>query len=178
MRYDKVQLRGKLWLHRVADKDDHRHRTGTDEGRMIYSESDESIYYGKTDDWEKVVSSQDVISTGTKFLMSRFPIPDSWNILTSNDDITVLVTDTSGEVGDTGGTWAIDSMTGSTGAHDHSGLTGKVASYTAHLGSSEISGTVQTHLHKHSIQSDGLHAHTFDGTWRPAHIKMCEVAYE
>jgi len=177
MRYDKVQMQGKLWLHRVADVDTTRHRTGTDEGRLIYSRSDEKLYYGQNADWKKIVDAQDVITTGTKMLMTRFPIPDSWNIVEDNDDVTIIITNVSATVGDTGGTWIIDSMTGETGSHDHDGETGPPVNDFAWLGKSDFSGAVPADHHTHNIQSDGLHSHAFDGSWRPEHSKTIEVEY-
>ena len=178
MRYDKVKMQGKIWLQRVADKDTTKHKSVVDEGRLIYSLADEKIYYGGSTDWIKIVDSQDIISSGTRMLISNMPLPLSWNIVNENDDVAVLITDTGTEVGDAGGSWIITSLVGTAGVHDHGGSTGQATNQIARVGDSDKSGDVQLYTHRHNIQADGIHTHTFYGTWRPKYVELCEAQYE
>ena len=175
MRFDKVEVIGNIWLHRVADKDTERHRTGKDEGRFIYAQAQQNVYYGTSSDWQIIATKYSVLDSGTRMLMGKFPLPTGWNIVITNDGKAVLISNAGSEVGDPGGSWTITGLD-SQGSHNHT---------TGFGYPREVRGTdnldnvyLANYSHRHSIAVDGLHSHTFDGTWRPAYVKFCEAEYE
>lgn len=175
MRFDKIEVIGKLWLHIVADKDTERHRSGTDEGRFIYAQAQEKVYFGNASDWVLLTTAHDVLAANSKLLMGSFPLPTGWNIKTDNDDFAIMVTPSGGEVGDTEGSWIITGLD-QQGSHDDHTLGGPTE--TVLLGSSRLWTQVGLFDHTHTLIVDGVHSHTFDGTWRPAYVKFCEAEYE
>jgi len=175
MRFDKVEVIGNIWLHRVADKDIERHRTGIDEGRFIYAQAQQKIYYGTSSDWQVISTRYDVIDSGTRMLMGKFPLPEGWNIVTENNDRLVLISNAGSEVGGTAGSWTITGLD-QQGSHNHTTGFGYPRE---RLGSDNLDNQYTAlYQHRHSIAVDGLHSHTFDGTWRPSYVKFCEAEYE
>lgn len=175
MRFDKIEVIGKLWLQSVSDKDTEKHRGPKDEGRLIYAQSQRKIYFGDDSDWQLFTTAYDVIDKTSKMLLGSFPLPDGWNIQTDKNDVVVHVTPTSGSVGDTEGTWVITG-TDEQGSHNDHILS--VPTLNNLLGGSEIYTSVGRYDHSHTIIVDGLHDHTFDGTWRPAYVNFCEAEYQ
>ncbi len=175
MRFDKIEVIGKLWLHIVADKDTEKHRGPKDEGRLIYAQSQERVYFGNDSDWVLFTTAYDVFAANSKLLMGSFPLPTGWNIKTDNDDFSIMVTPTSGAAGTTDGSWIITGID-EQGSHNDHTLSG--ATTTVLLGASDVYTTVGLFNHSHTLIVDGLHDHTFDGTWRPAYVKFCEAEYQ
>jgi hypothetical protein len=175
MRFDALNSQGKFWLQRVADKDTENHNAG-DEGRLIYSRDDEKVYLGTDTEWLLLTGLHDVMAVGTQMLFGYWPLPDNWNLLTDNNDTAVMITSAGASVGTNAGTWTISGLD-SQGAHDHGGATGGPNKGLL-LGGSEPYDQCAGPSHTHSIQVDGLHTHTFDGTWRPAYVKLAEGEYQ
>jgi len=170
MRFDKVQMQGKFWIERSISTA--RHKDIVDEGRVMYASDTECLYFGTDSDWVKVAGQYDVFTPLTTMLFGKYPLPPGWNI-NVKEDIIVHMTITSSEVGNISGNWVI---TGADvqGTHRHGGVTGPATDYVV-CGSNHNKGRVlPLASHTHSIQQDGLHTHTFDGTWRPQYIKLVE----
>lgn len=175
MRFDKTEIIGNIWLHRVADKDTERHRSITDEGRLIYAESQQKVYFGDDTDWQLLTSKYDVLTSGTKMLMGDWPLPTGWNIVSTNGDKAIILTNSGAEVGSTGGSWTISGID-QQGSHNSHSI-GK-PTVTNYLGSSELYTTVGWYNHVHTLVVDGLHDHSFDGTWRPKYVKFVQAEYQ
>lgn len=179
MRFDKIKIKGKIWVQTVADGSTERHRGSIDEGRLIYSTADEKLYFGTDTEWLEFASRYDVFTAGTKLLMGYNPLPDNWAINSSSsiNDRIVLLTNDASEIGDlTSDSWTITGMQSSE-SHDHGGSTNISSSYYS-IGNSDFKGDyIPLYNHVHTITADGIHTHTFDGTWRPAHIKLVEAEY-
>jgi hypothetical protein len=126
-------------------------------------------------DWLLVTTPYDIMSSGTEILMGTYPFPTGWTISSSYDDRMVMLTNTTGEIGNTGGSWTITGID-SQGAHNHGGSTG-TPSATVRVGGSDIYTRGGSQTHSHSIETQGLHQHTFDGNWRPAYVKFAVAQY-
>lgn len=56
MKFHKIDLRGKFWVHRVTDITLHPHSgDSTDEGRLVYDESQGELYIGGPTSWKKLI---------------------------------------------------------------------------------------------------------------------------
>lgn len=176
MKFHKIDVRGKFWLPRETSLSSVTHQGHVDEGRLFYAIAEDAIYYGDQDEWQLIARQEDVFEDETKVIMGYYPLPDYWNIDTGFNDIVPIISDTESQAGDTGGFWAIAGMS-TDGSHDHGGLTGGPTQDRV-LGASEIYTTVARNNHRHSLQVDGLHSHTFDGTWRPRYKKYFMVRYD
>ena len=173
-RFFEIDLRGKQWLHRVEDSDTHNHAGDDDEGRVIYSEDDKKVYLGNTITWNLVTTPYDVMAQNTKILMGTFPLPTGWNLDTTYNDISVIVTSTIGDIGTSGGSWTINDMNASD-SHDHS--TGNPTANLS-IGASDIYTICATRVHRHNITDDDNHFHFFDGAWRWPHTHYCVAEYQ
>lgn len=107
----------------------------------------------------------------TKMVFASFPLPPGWTLDTTVSDRTILLTNNTSEVGKTSGSWTITGMN-SAGGHNHGGTVGSPTSNALRGTSENTAPQVSTNAHRHSISTDGAHIHTFNGTWRPYHIKM------
>ncbi|MHA2030691.1 MAG: hypothetical protein ACW99Q_15000 [Candidatus Kariarchaeaceae archaeon] len=180
MRFDKVEVIGSFWMHRVADADTHPHKA-VDEGRLIYSIDNERVYYGSNTEWVLLTTAYDVIDQGQRMLFGSWPLPTGWNI-TNRDDVSVAIISAGGGVGSLGSevgessTWAITGIQ-EQGSHSHGGQTGN-PDRVVRRGTSDAQEYVAQDNHKHSLIVDGLHSHSFTGTWRPHHIKLAEGEYQ
>ena len=151
MKFHTVDVQGKFWTERVADKDTTRHQNVIDEGRIIYSEADGKLYYGARSDWKQVMGKYDFITSQTKMMFGYFPLPDGWNIITNKNEVLIDITITGDGVGDIEGTWTIQGIR---------------------------SPQAGSNSHTHTIVEDGVHIHGFDINWRPAHIKFAEARFD
>ncbi len=160
---------------------------------MIYSEDDGKLYYGTQTDWKQVMGTYDFITVDSRMMFGYFPLPDGWNINTTKDDMTVMITQTADDVSQTTGSWTITGIE-SAGAHGHGTLIDasheKYSSWPGKyaLGISDKSikrGTSDIHdprasndEHYHAIDEDGYHDHGFNVNWRPAYIKFLEAKFD
>lgn len=185
MKFHTVNVQGKFWTQRVADKDTTQHKNVIDEARLIYSEDDGKLYYGTQTDWKQVMGTYDFITSDTRMMFGYFPLPDGWNINTTKDDMTVMITQTS-DVGQIEGSWTITGMEYD-GIHGHGAASTKFPGYFD-LGTSDKSikrGTSDIHDprasnndHFHGILEDGYHSHGFNVNWRPSYIKFLEAKFD
>ncbi len=178
MKFDDINCQGKNWLHRVAEKDTgiHRHHGVIDKARFIYNQDDKKLYYGGLTDWNVITRKFDILALDAQMLMGYWPLPDGWNIVTTNNDMTVAITTDSSEVGEITGGWTITGIE-SAGGHDHGGVTGEPDSTIANGTSDRRTPSSSWRNHTHTLQVDGNHIHGFDSTWRPAWQKFVEAAY-
>lgn len=176
-RYYEINIKGKHWLHRVADKDTHTHNGEADESRLIYSEADKKVYLGDTSQWNLVTTPYDIFAQNTRVLMGKFPLPTGWNIVTSwNNNYSPIMTDTVGSIGTSGGSWTITGLQEG-GSHNHGGRTGTSTS-NVYIGASDVYTLAAIYNHRHNIGYDGEHFHNFSGNWRWANIKYCVAEYQ
>ena len=108
--------------------------------------------------------------------MGKYPLPNYWNIDFGSNDIMPLISNDETMAGTYGGSWTISGVR-STGSHNHGGNTG-TPNNSIVIGASELYANVAGSNHTHSIQSDGIHSHTFDGSWRPKYTKFLVVRYD
>ena len=105
-------------------------------------------------------------------LFGSYPLPTGWNISNFSDAI-VSITNSTSSIGSFSGTWTIEEMNNSS-SHKHTGWTG-YTEYTRTAKNYDAHRVDRPNWrHRHSIYPDGIHKHTFDGTWRPEYIKFCE----
>jgi len=137
------------------------------------------------------VALQGVLSapTGTKLLLGNPSVPAGWSIVDGLADRTVMLTSTSTEPDDTGGSWtsgltAATTVNGHTltaaeiPAHSHSILVGGGGSTLSSIGAgdgSDSGGTTTA-----SAGSGGSHSHTASTTitstsYRPAYVKFAVI---
>ncbi len=174
-RFFEIETKGKHWLHRVDDVDTHSHGGDPDEGRVIYSKSDKRIYLGNTLTWNLVTTPYDVIGQNIKVLMGKFPLPTGWNLDTTYNDISILLSNDESDVDTTGGSWTITGINLG-GGHAHGGTTGYGNSQLL-IGYSEPYAVTQKLNHRHSISTETGHFHFFDGAWRWPHVFYCVAEY-
>ena len=176
MKFHTVNAQGKFWTQRVTDKDTTHHKNVIDEGRIIYSQLDGKLYYGQESDWTIVMGENDFITTGTTMMFGYVPLPDGWNINLQKNDITVMITLDSDDIGQNSGSWTISGIQTS-GDHNHSGET-SIEDETIKLGESDIRAPFASWpSHTHTIPSDGTHIHGFNINWRPSYIKFLEATF-
>ena len=176
MRYDKIKIKGKIWIERVADITTTRHRGTIDEGRLVYSIANASFYFATATEFVVLAGKYDVISSLSIMLMGYSPLPTGWTTNTAKNDQVIILTSDSGDVGDVSSdSWTITGIE-EDGSHSHGGYVNASGSYLR-VGKSDYQSTIPLYNHLHSIIADGLHTHSFDGTWRPEHAKFMEVVY-
>lgn len=177
MDFHRINTQGRIWIQRVDDVSLIGH-TADDEGRMLYSKSDDKVYIATSTEWLILATKYSVLTAGSTLLFGSYPLPTGWNITSYNDAI-VSITNSSGSVGSFSGGWTITGF-GAAGTHDHGGY----ATYDndwmrvtqGGLYRDDLSDyEAPSYIHKHSIVSDGNHTHTFNGTWRPSNMKFCEA---
>lgn len=176
MKFHKIDTRGKIWIPNERKLADVPHNGSVDEGRIFYTKIEDAVYYGDRDEWQKIARQEDVITDQSKMIMGSYPIPNYWNIDTGSNDLIPIISDTESEAGNYGGNWYISGFDDQ-GSHDHTGITG-LPNYATVLGASEIYTTVARDNHRHTITVDGLHNHTFNGSWRPRYKKYFIVRYD
>ncbi len=174
MDFHEINNQGKIWIQRIDDINDISYST-SDESRILYSKSDEKIYIGTDSEWLALATNYSVISLNTKMIFGSYPLPTGWNIKNEND-VLVSITNNSGSIGAKAGDWSITSVQNSQ-PHNHGGFTGSASSGMTGHRIIKDTGFISTapSTHKHSIYSDGIHTHTFDGTWRPARRHFIEA---
>lgn len=169
MKFYGIRSLGKLWLQRVNDINNETHRGDIDEGRLLYNKADEHLYAGSESRWLRISTPYDIFSLDTKVLFSSYPLPDTWNIDTTYDDMTVITTNLSGSVFTDSGSWTISGIQAD-GQHNHGARTGGPTANSSNIGRSDIYAYGVRTYHTHTVSSDGSHQHFHDGTWRPAYI--------
>jgi hypothetical protein len=170
-----INTQGKYWVQRVPDISVIPWTTA-DEGRLVYNEADDILYYGSNTEWVQSSEITSMFNVGQKVIFASQPLPTGWTLDTGANDRVPMITNNSNKLGRKGGTWTFTSTTG--GSHDHytpSGL-GRGNSLDVR-GTSEIYSTVATEEHRHVISDGGSHVHTFDGTWRPSHVELIVGVY-
>jgi hypothetical protein len=194
MKFYGLELKGKFWIQRQPDITDIPW-TAEDEGRLVYNEADNILYYGSNTEWVKSTQARYTFNEGQRIIFAASPLPDDWNIPNNIADMCPMITNTGSQTGDTGGNWNLTYDSDSlpitiveyAGSHNHftpDQMTGD--SDSDRRGTSEIFARVAVgHWHdiqegwagddygdghKHNISFDGNHRHTFDGTWRFPHV--------
>ncbi len=176
MDFHRINTQGKIWIQRVDDVSLIGH-TASDEGRMVYSRSDNKLYIATSTTWLALSIKYSVLTAGTTLLFGAYPLPIGWNI-TSYNDVIVSITNSSGSVGSFNGGWTITGF-GAAGGHDHGGMT--TAPDDVYVTPSDnnpdytLDAEVVETYHGHSIMADGNHSHSFNGSWRPRSVKFCEA---
>ncbi len=177
--FHEIDVKGKHILTKVNNISNETHRGTIDKGRMLYSKSDDGIYYGTGVAWVKLPSTYDIFPRSTKILMASYPLPPGFEVWFENtwNNQMVLFTDTLSEVGTVPGadTWLLSGLQTS-GNHYHGNKTGR-PTVTAAVGKSEIYTSGASTTHRHNISMDGDHFHSFDGSWRPTHTHYLPVNY-
>lgn len=171
-----MDLRGEFWPQRISSITDDPWQASY-EGRLVYDETDQALYYASASEWVKITAVGDLFNINQKIIFASTPLPDGWNIDTSVDDSIILTTTTGTQTGDSGGTWTISGMVAD-GSHDHftpDNMSGPTT--TAYAGASEIYTTAGSNSHKHSVPDDGSHTHDFDGLWRPVYVQFAVGVY-
>ena len=181
MDFHKIKNQGNFWIQRVSDISVINH-TASDEGRFVYSMSDDSVYVGTSTEFLKLSVEYSLISSGAKMLFGSYPLPVGWNItnFSSDFDAVVSITNVSNDINKIGGTWTITGMNDSSD-HDHTGYTDysdEVYESRWHWDDPPFDFSGSAAVHRHSILSDGVHSHTFDGNWRPYYIYFAEGTYQ
>lgn len=177
MKFHEVDVRGKFWVQKINDKDTEQHHGNIDKGRVFVSQDDNTFYYGASATWVKATGSYDVFNIGSKVLMGKFPLPDGWSVDSSFNDMTAMTTSAGSATGDISGSWTITTVS-TGGAHDHfGGLTGPPNRFLTAGKSEELIDAGGGDDHRHTILVDGIHTHTFDGTWRPKYSKWMMATY-
>jgi hypothetical protein len=136
--------------------------------------------------------------SGTRLLLGNASVPTGWSIVASLADKTILTTSTASEIDDTGGSWTVSGLSGSTTvgghaltiaempAHDHASP-GDFGFYVgmASAGSraTAAAGTTNSYLSPTASTGGGAsHSHTAStsvsssGAWRPAYYKAGWIA--
>lgn len=167
-----MDIRGKFWPQRLSANTTEPW-TSEDEGRLLYDESLQALYFGDSSEWVKITAVGDLFNTGQKIIFASQPLPTGWNIDTSIGDKMISLTSIAGQVGNVGGTWSIGGLNNA-GGHDHYPLAGGMGNPTQIMarGTSEIYAYGAWYLHQHSMIVDGAHSHSFDGLWRPANVQF------
>jgi len=176
MDFYRINDQGKIWIQRVDDISLIGHRD-SDEGRLLYSKSNQKIYIATSTEWRMLSVEYSVISSGTKMLFGSYPLPVGWNISNSNDMV-VSLTNSSGSIGSIAGSWTITGMN-NIESHNHTGATGTESAYREaklHLTGNRY--TCAARYHTHSIVGDGIHSHTFGNSWRPSYTFFTEATLQ
>lgn len=178
MRFHSIEIKGKIWIQvRAVAGSAARHRGVDDEGRIFYSTVDEKIWFATSTEWKELSGKHSVISSGSRMLFGTSPLPENWNLnaTTIINGKIIMVTNDSDEVGNySSGTWTITGMD-TADSHDHGGTLASTSYYR--IGKSDLKSVVPKYTHIHTLYADGVHQHTFNGTWRPAHVKLVEAEY-
>jgi hypothetical protein len=130
MRFHGIEMVGKFINQKVADESALVH-SASDEGRAIYDEATEEMFFASSSDWVQLISSTNVITeipSNSIILFESNTQITGWTLLTDQDDDVVYITKGSvagGETGGTaksGGTYTYShnhTYTNSTGTHNH-----------------------------------------------------------
>ena len=86
MDFHRINTQGRIWIQRVDDVSLIGH-TADDEGRMVYSRSDDKIYIATSTAWVVLSTKYSVLTAGTTLLFGAYPLPTGWNITAYNDVI-------------------------------------------------------------------------------------------
>jgi len=179
MDFHRINTQGKIWLQRVDDVSLIGH-IASDEGRMVYSRSDEKIYIATSTEWLELSTEFSVLTAGTTLLFGAYPLPTGWNI-TNYNDVIVSITDSSDSIGSFAGGWTITGF-GNAGSHDHGGTTTQPDSLYISTAADNpdyvLDNQYVDRYHTHSLIGDGDHSHSFNGIWRPSNIKFCEAVLQ
>ena len=177
--FHEINVKGKHILTKIADIAEETHRGTIDKGRMLYSKSDDAVYYGTGVAWVKLPSTYDIFPRSTKILMASYPLPAGFEVWFAAewDNLMVIFTDTLSEVGTVPGidTWQLSGLQTS-GRHYHGNKTGRPTA-TAAVGKSELYTNAASVTHRHNISMDGEHFHSFDGSWTPVRTHYLPVNY-
>jgi len=177
--YHEINVYGKHILQKVDDILNFPHAGEVDKGRMLYSISNEAVYYGTRTTWVKLPSIFDIFPEDTKILMASYPLPPGFEIWSeaSWDEQMVIFTSDLDLIGTVPGTstWTITGLQNST-THYHGNKTGR-PTVNVSIGKSDFYGVAGSIAHRHNISMDGQHTHTFDGSWRPSHTNYLPVNY-
>ena len=170
-----MNLRGKFWPQRLASILEDPWEDG-DEGRLVYDESLQSVYFATDSEWVKVNSATNLFNVGQKLIFASSPLPTGWNIEDGHSDRVIMITSSTGQIGQQGGDWTITGVS-TNGAHNHGGTT-QTPDMVLGRGTSEIYTNAGSSTHIHTISTDGAHTHVFDGLWRPKNVQFILGVHE
>ena len=174
-----INTQGRIWIQRVDDVSLIGH-IASDEGRMVYSKSDDNVYIASSSEWVVLSTKYSVLTVGSTLLFGSYPLPTGWNI-TNYNDVIVSITDNSGSVGSLAGSWQITGF-GTGGSHDHGGNTtppdNTYVAWPDNNPDYTLDSPIVWSLHSHTLDSDGVHEHSFGTAWRPRSVKFCEAVLQ
>jgi hypothetical protein len=173
-----VDIRGSFYPHKITDINQTPHDPDLDEGRLVWDDDIQALFYGSSTGWVRLTDANDMFNVGQKIMFASQPLPTGWNIDASLNDRVIMITDAQSQIGITGGTWTISGMR-SNGGHNHFAPGGiGNPNQVLYRGVSEIYATGSFRLHKHTFTTNGAHTHTFQPTWRPAHVEFILAEYQ
>ena len=183
MKFYGLELKGEFWTQRLPDITDFPW-TADDEGRLVYNEADDVLYYGSDREWVQSTQARYTFNVNQQVIFGvsvsgGTALPDDWNIPDDIDDRVPMITNTSSQCGQRGGNWTMDDIIIANSSHNHftPDDLGE-ASRAGKRGESEIYATAAVDSHKHTISYDGAHTHTFDGSWRFPHALWTVGEYQ
>lgn len=174
MRFFGLELKGEFWIQRLPDITGIPWTTA-DEGRLVYNEADDVLYYGNDREWVRSTQANYTFNVNQQIIfgldiLGGTALPDDWNIPDDIDDRVPIITNLYSSCGQRGGNWTMDNIIVAAGSHNHFTPEGMgIASRAGKRGNSEIYATAAIDTHKHTISYDGVHTHAFDGSWRFPH---------
>lgn len=174
-KFYEIDAQSKFKSHRVLDKDTETHNGYVDKARLIYSEADKRLCIGGLSGWNIITTPYDVFDKNTKVLFGSYPLPTGWNLDTAWNDRVVLLTDTSSETGDTGGSWTVTGIN-TAGSHTHTTSLGTETGNVDYV--AIVSDYSASQAHTHDVSSDGGHIHSHSPGWRPYNIRYCVAEYQ
>lgn len=170
----KVDCKGKFWAPTINYITDEVW-SASKEARLFYSTQTDSLWYADSVEWKKITHAEDVINDGQKMLFLSYPLPDSWTVDTTHNEISVLTSTTEANAGSSQGSWTITGMSGSEGVHNHSVSSGNEAAWT---GVSEGWGYLSIWWHYHFMsKSETEHTHSIDVDWKPKYVYVLKGIY-
>lgn len=176
--YGRLDMRGKFWVQRATRITDLLW-TAAAVSRVVYSKTDDSMWFGGQTKWRQITNVTDLINGGQKMVFMDWPLPVDWTLETSDvNDRAILLVNNNTQIGDKGGSWTISGMNSQDTKHSHYAPGGVGLPTTSRaVGASEIYSRSSNLSHRHYIGNDANHSHSFDGAWRPAHTKAIVGTY-
>ena len=176
--YGRMDMRGKFWVQR-ANRITDLVWTASAVRRLVYAKETDSLWFGGIDRWRQLTHAINLINEGQKMIFMSYPLPDNWTITTDDvDSRAVLVSSNNTQTGKTGGSWTISGMNTQSSRHNHYAPGGiGLPSTSRVVGASDIYTRASNMDHRHYMSNDSYHSHTFDGAWRPAHVKAIVGVY-
>lgn len=172
--YGTVNILGDFWPQKTSDISGVEW-TAIDEGRILYDADNDHLYYGSSSEWVKLSDIDDLFSIQTTLIFAS-TLPTGWNIQDIDDKV-IMLTNSTSLIGTDGGQWIITGI-GNAGAHNHY-TPGSMGTATPSEAVKLRNGSYYASKiqHKHTLSQEN-HSHTFDGSWRPSHVKLAIGVYQ